>query len=97
LRARPRVRARLSLLYEARYREDLMLDPFEVLKALHALAAVDEVRAVDIRAFAKILGAPLEEVKEVLSTLSKMDYVSFSGERVYLTEIGVLKISSLFC
>ena len=68
-----------------------------MLKALHALAAVDEVRAVEVERFARIIGAPLEEVEEVLAALRRMDYVSFSGERVYLTEIGIMKISSLFC
>ena len=85
-----------NLLYELPV-EVPMLDPFEVLKALHALAAVDEVRAVEVEKFARIIGAPLEEVREVLAALRRMDYVSFSGGRVYLTEIGIMKISSLFC
>lgn len=74
-----------------------MLDPFELLKVLHALAAVDEARAVEVGKVAGIMGAPSGEIEEALRVLRKMEYVSISGEKVYLTEMGIMKISSLFC
>jgi|YelNatPaOPRAMG01_1025707.scaffolds.fasta_scaffold80561_2 DNA-binding IclR family transcriptional regulator len=74
-----------------------MLDPFELLKALHALAAVDEGRAVEVEKVASIVGAPSGEIEEALSVLRRMEYVCISGKKVYLTEIGIMKISSLFC
>lgn len=74
-----------------------MLDPFELLKTLHALAAVDEARAVRIEEVARILGAPFGEIEEVLRVLREMRYVVLAGSRVYLTELGIMKISSLFC
>ncbi|MCS7104127.1 MAG: hypothetical protein NZ954_00990 [Thermofilaceae archaeon] len=74
-----------------------MLDPFEILKTLHALSAVDEYRAIEVELLAKIIGVTPREIDDALKVLRGMDYVILNGPKVYLTELGIMKISSLFC
>lgn len=74
-----------------------MLDPFEILKTLHALSAVDEYRAIEVELLAKIIGVTPREIDDALNVLRGMDYVILNGPKVYLTELGIMKISSLFC
>lgn len=75
----------------------MALDPFELLKVLHALSAVDEARAVSPGKLVSILRAPQQELEEALETLCEMKYVVRSGDRFFLSELGIMKISSLFC
>lgn len=74
-----------------------MVDPFELLKVLHALSAVDEARAVDIEKVTKIVMSTASELDAQLRVLQEMNYIVISNARVYLTELGVMKINSLFC
>jgi len=73
------------------------VDPFELLKVLHSLSAVDESRAVELGLLTRLLGADERSLAEALQSLARLSYVSIEGGRVYLTELGILKISSLFC
>lgn len=73
------------------------MDPFELLKILHALAAVDEARAVDVVKLGGMIGASQQELHETLKSLCEMNYVVLVGSKVFLSELGILKVSSLFC
>lgn len=73
------------------------MDPFELLKTLHALAAVDESRAVDVMKLSGMIGVSPQELNETLKSLCEMNYVVLVGGRVFLSELGILKVSSLFC
>ncbi|MEM0024431.1 MAG: hypothetical protein QW407_04240 [Thermofilaceae archaeon] len=73
------------------------MDPFELLKALHALAAVDEARAIEVAKLCGIVGVPPEELNETLKSLREMNYVVLVENRVFLSELGILKVSSFFC
>ncbi len=74
-----------------------MVDPFELLKALHALSAVDADRAVRLDKLSSLMQAPRGELDEALRSLADMKYVEVVDDKVFLTELGILKISSLFC
>ena len=74
-----------------------MVDPFELMKTLHALSAVDASRAVHVEKLGSLLQAPRRELDEALKALLDMQYVSIVDDRIFLTELGILKISSLFC
>lgn len=73
------------------------MDPFELLKALHALAAVDENRAIEVAKLSGIVGAPPHELYEALKSLREMNYVVLVENRIFLSELGILKVSSFFC
>ena len=74
-----------------------MVDPLALLNALHSLSAVDERRAVSVDQLSRILGVAVEELEESMRVLCNMKYVIVRGSRVYLSELGILKISSTFC
>lgn len=74
-----------------------MIDPLKLLNALHSLSAVDESRAVSVGQLSRILGVGMKELEEPLRVLHSMRYIVMRGTRVYLSELGILKVSSLFC
>lgn len=74
-----------------------MLDPFELLKTLHSLSAVEESKAVTIDQLSRILNSPESELAEALKSLSEMSYLVVKGVKIYLTELGILKVNSMFC
>lgn len=74
-----------------------MLDPFELLKTLHSLSAVEESKAVTIDQLSRILNSPEPELAEALKSLSEMSYLVVKGVKIYLTELGILKVNSMFC
>jgi len=74
-----------------------LIDPLKLLNTLHSLSAVDEARAVSLNQLSRILGVDPRELEEPLHILHAMEYVIIKGTRVYLSELGILKISSTFC
>jgi len=74
-----------------------LVDPLKLLSVLHSLSAVDERRAVSLDFLSKVLGISVRELEEPLRVLHDMNYVILKGARVYLSELGILKISSTYC
>ena len=67
-----------------------------LLLALHGLSAVDEDRARSTLEVARAANMAEEEVLELVEEVEKRGYVKRSGDKVFLTPVGIIKILNLF-
>ncbi len=67
-----------------------------VLITMHSLTMVGHDRAKELREFASYIGLSEEKLLSILRELIRDGYVAVKEGKYYLTELGVIKVLSIF-
>lgn len=69
----------------------------KILHTLFSLSAVSKDKAVSLEYLSGLTGLLEDDLKQILNELRTLGYVSIEKEKVYLTNNGIFKLSSIFC